>query len=61
MKISDAKSLSAAIRERRKELENQPESVFEILRNGTEKARSVAKENPIKLKTQMGINYFNIK
>ncbi len=47
------------IRERRKELEKNPEFVFEILRKGTEKARKVAYENLIKLKTNMGINYFN--
>ena len=51
--------LIAPIRERRKELEKNPEAVFEILRKGTEKARVVAKSNLIKLKTAMGINYFN--
>lgn len=51
--------LIAPIRERRKELEKNPEAVFEILRKGTEKARIAAKENLIKLKTNMGINYFN--
>ena len=51
--------LIAPIRERRKELEKNPEAIFEILRKGTEKARKVAYENLIKLKTNMGINYFN--
>lgn len=51
--------LIAPIRERRKELEKNPEFIFEVLRKGTEKARMVAKENLIKLKTSMGINYFN--
>lgn len=51
--------LIAPIRERRKELEKNPEMVFEVLRKGTEKARLAAKENLIKLKTSMGINYFN--
>ena len=51
--------LIAPIRERRKEFEKNPEAVFEILRKGTEKARNVAKENLIKFKTAMGINYFN--
>ena len=51
--------LIAPIRERRKELEKNPETVFEILRKGTEKARLVAKQNLITLKTNMGINYFN--
>ena len=53
--------LIAPIRERRKEFEKNPEAVFEILRKGTEKARIVAKENLIKFKTAMGINYFNQK
>ena len=51
--------LIAPIRERRKEFEKQPEKIMEILRNGTEKARKVAKENLIKLKEAMGINYFS--
>ncbi|MBQ8615100.1 MAG: tryptophan--tRNA ligase [Clostridia bacterium] len=51
--------LIAPIRDRRKELEKNPEAIFEILRKGTEKARKVAYENLIKLKTNMGINYFN--
>ncbi len=49
----------APIRERRKELEKDPDAVFEILRRGTEKARKVAHENLMKLKTAIGINYFN--
>lgn len=51
--------LIAPIRERRKELEKNPEEIFKILKNGTEKARKVAYKNLIKLKTNMGINYFN--
>ena len=51
--------LIAPIRERRKSLEKKPEKVFEILKQGTEKARKVAYKNLIKLKTNMGINYFN--
>jgi len=51
--------LIAPIRERRKELEKQPEKIFEILKLGTKKARLVASKNLIKLKTNMGINYFN--
>lgn len=49
----------APIRERRKELEKDPDAVFEILRRGSEKARKVAHENLMKLKTAIGINYFN--
>ncbi len=51
--------LIAPIRERRKELAKQPEKIFEILKAGTQKARKVAYANLIKLKTNMGINYFN--
>ena len=47
------------MREKRKYYEQHPELVDEILRKGTEEARKVAKENLIKLKTNMGINYFN--
>ncbi len=49
----------APIRARREELEKNPDKVFEILEKGTEKARKVAYKNLIKLKTAMGINYFN--
>ena len=49
----------APIRERRKELEKNPEFVFDVLRKGTEKARDAANKNLIKLKTSIGINYFN--
>ncbi len=51
--------LIAPIRETRKELEKDPEKIFEILKTGTEKARRVTKENLSKMKTNMGINYFN--
>ena len=51
--------LIAPIREKRKELAKNPQAIFDILRKGTENARIAAKENLIKLKTSMGINYFN--
>lgn len=51
--------LIAPIRERRKELEKNPEEIFKILKIGTEKARKVAYKNLINLKNKMGINYFN--
>ncbi len=51
--------LISPIREKRKELNKNPNQIFEILKKGTEKARLVAKENLVKLKTNMGINYFN--
>lgn len=50
--------LIAPIRERRKELEKNPDAIFEILKKGTAKARDAAKQNLLKLKTDMGINYF---
>ncbi len=49
----------APIRERREKLAKDPDKVFEILKKGTEHARKVAHENLIKLKTAIGINYFN--
>ena len=51
--------LLAPIREKRKELEKDPDAIFEILKRGTIKARKVAQKNLLKLKTNMGINYFN--
>ncbi len=51
--------LLTPIRERRKELEKNSEAVFEILKKGTEKAKSVASKKLIEMKTNMGINYFN--
>lgn len=51
--------LIAPIRERRKQFEKDPERIFEILKQGTKKAREVAFKNLIKMKTNMGINYFN--
>ena len=51
--------LIAPIRERRKEFEKHPDEIMEILREGTMSAREVAHKNIIRLKTTMGINYFN--
>lgn len=51
--------LLAPIRERRKELAKDPDAIMKILYDGTMKARDVAQKNVIKLKTSMGINYFN--
>lgn len=50
----------APIRERRKELEKNKDLVFDILKQGTEKARKVAHKNLIKLKDAIGINYFEV-
>ncbi len=47
------------IRERRKEFAKNPDVIMKILYDGTMKARKVAHKNLIKLKTSMGINYFN--
>jgi len=47
------------IRERRKELEKNPDAIFEILKKGTEKAKAVASKKLNEMKTNMGINYFN--
>ncbi|MGN1227726.1 MAG: tryptophan--tRNA ligase [Christensenellales bacterium] len=49
----------APIRQRRAELEKEPEKVYEILRKGSEKAKEKAHKTLIKIKNAMGINYFN--
>ena len=46
------------IRERRIELAKNMDYIDEVLKNGTIKARSVAKENIKKFKEAIGINYF---
>ena len=46
------------IRERRIELANNIDYVNKVLKEGTEKARIVAKENMKKFKRAIGINYF---
>ena len=51
--------LLAPIRERRKEFAKNSDAIMKILYDGTMEAREVAHENIIKLKTSMGINYFN--
>jgi tryptophanyl-tRNA synthetase len=45
------------IRERRKELSKDPKAIFDILFEGTDKARKVASENLSKIKSAMGIDY----
>ena len=47
------------IRERREEYKKDMDSVMEILKKGTEEARSVAKENLIKFKKALRIDYFD--
>ena len=46
------------IREKRLELANNMDYVEKVLKDGTEKARIVAKENMKKFKRAIGINYF---
>lgn len=48
----------APIRERRLELSKNMDYVEKVLKEGTEKARIVAKENMKKFKRAIGINYF---
>ena len=50
--------LLTPIREKRQELENDMDYVYEVLKKGTEDARSVAKENMKQFKEAMKINYF---
>ena len=47
------------IRNRREELSKNMSYIDEVLINGTNKARMVAKENIIKFKKALGINYFD--
>lgn len=51
--------LIAPFRERRKELEKNPQAIFDMLKAGTQKAQQVAHKKLIEMKTNMGINYFN--
>ncbi len=51
----------APIRERRKEFAKEPEKVFQMLFEGSDKAQKVAHENLLKLKHAMGIDYRNCK
>ena len=46
------------IRERRKYWENHIKEVYQILKDGTEKARQKAIETTKEVKAAMGINYF---
>ena len=46
------------IREKRKYYEERPELLYEILKEGTEKARKIAKETMRKVKEAMKLNYF---
>jgi tryptophanyl-tRNA synthetase len=46
------------IRQRRQELENRPEEVEKILREGTDRAREAAKETMKKVRRAMKIDYF---
>jgi len=48
----------APIRQRREELAQNPEVVMEILKEGTEKAREVAKETMRKVRQAVRIDYF---
>ena len=47
------------IRERRLELSKNMDYIDEVLKNGTERARVVAKENLKKFKKAMKIDYFD--
>ena len=49
----------APIRERRKQYEGKDQELLEILIESSKKARKVAQENLIELKTVLGINYYD--
>jgi len=55
--VSALEKMLAPIRERRKFYEERPETVDEIIRIGTERARSVAKETMAEIRAAMRINY----
>lgn len=48
----------APIRQRRQELESNPDAVYEILRAGTQKAEEIATQTLSEVKDAMKINYF---
>lgn len=56
--IGVLEELIAPIREKRKEYEQHPEIVRQILEDGTHKAREVAKQTLRDVKNAIGINYF---
>ncbi len=49
----------APIREKREELEKNPEYVYKVLKDGTEKARKKARETLKEVKKAMMLNYFD--
>ena len=48
----------APIREKRQYLDNHPEIIDDVLKNGTKKAQKEAKETMKKIKDAMMLNYF---
>ena len=46
------------IRARRKELEQNPDYIYEILKKGSERARAVAAQTLSEVRDAMGIEYF---
>jgi len=52
-------NILAPIRERREELAKDPAAVYEILKQGSEKANVVANETLQKVRGAIGVNYFN--
>ncbi|MBQ8748896.1 MAG: tryptophan--tRNA ligase [Clostridia bacterium] len=53
--------LLTPIREKRNELAKNPDLVYEILRQGSERARNKAHKTLIRIKNAMGINYYDEK
>ena len=47
-----------SFRERREELAKNPEYVYNVLKEGTKKARNTAQETMKKVKEAMKLNYF---
>lgn len=59
--LASLEQLLAPIRERRRYYEERPEYVYDILKAGTEKARSVARATMIEVRDAMKIDYFEKK
>lgn len=56
--IGILENIISPIRSKRRELEKNPEYVFEILKKGTQKAREIAKETLKEVREKLKIDYF---
>jgi len=56
--ISVLDTLISPMRNRKKELEKNPEYVFEVLKEGTERAREIARQTMKEVRSKIKIDYF---